>query len=551
VRLRLWAIAGVLALAMVAVACGGSDNDNDGAGSTGSTSGTQAAGQATQATGGTQATTARVKRGGTLVAGLGNNPKTFDPMLSNDVASAAPQANILEPLYYYDENYKPVPWLAEKVDINADSTVFTFTMRQGVKFHDGTDLDAEAVKFSMDRIKNNAASPRNSDTKVISAIDVLDKMTVRLTLNEPFAPFPASLTGGLGYVVSPTAVRTMGDEKFGLNPVGTGPFKFGEWKNDVSVTLNKNEGYWKKDASGGALPYLDRVEFRIITEAATRLTALQSGDIDLFAANTNPRDADVAIIKRDSTLSYQEGPGLGWGGMWLTINKPPFDNKSLRQAVAFAIDREEINKAIYEGTRTLAHGPIPVPMKWAVDENYKPYGTTADAAKARAKLAEGGQPNGFAFEYWISAGDQTGQLLAELIKAQLAKVGITMNIQAADFNGVVIPKLMKQEGNAYQLGLTGGVDPDRHVSLGFLTGAGFNFFPYSNPQVDELIKKGRATSNQEERAKAYKDITRLIMEDAPYIWHTYSKQQITSNKKVQGNFLGPKATTGYAEFWKE
>jgi peptide/nickel transport system substrate-binding protein len=550
VRIRLSAIAGVLAFAMIAAACGGGDNNTGGAGTTGATDGTPAAGQAPQA-GGTPAAAARIKRGGTLVAALGNNPRTFDPMLSNDVASAAPQANILEGLYKYDENYRPVPWLAEKVDINSDSTVFTFTMRQGIKFHDGTEMDAEAVKFSMERIKNNTASPRNADARVVSAIDVLDKYSIRLTLSEPFAPFPARLTGGLGYVVSPAAVRSMGDERFGLNPVGTGPFKFGEFRNDVSVTLNKYENYWKQGADNRPLPYLDKVEYRIIAEAATRLTALQSGDVDIFAANTNPRDADIAIIKRDNTLNFQEGPGLGWGGMWLTINKPPFDNKALRQALAFAIDREEINRAIYEGTRTLAHGPIPVPLKWAVDENFKPYGTKADPEKAKAKLAGGGQPNGFAFEYWISAGDQTGQLLAELIKAQLAKVGITMNIQSGDFNGVVIPKLMKQESNAYQLGLTGSVDPDGHVSLGFQTGAGFNFFPYSNARVDDLVKQGRATSNQEQRAPIYKEITRLIMDDSPYIWHTYSKEQITANKKVQGTFLGPKATTGYAEYWKE
>lgn len=543
---RWWAIAGVLALAMIAVACGSDDKDETSSSSSGTS--------ATQAAGGTQAAatqaTASVKRGGTLIAALGQNPKTYDPLKSNDVASAAPQVNVFDTLVKYDEKYQPQPYLAEKIDISPDSTQFTFTMRQGVKFHDGTDVDAEAVKFSMERIRNDKASPRNSDTTTITAIDVLDKNTVRVTLSEPNAPFLSTLTGGIGYVVSPTAVKAMGDEQFGLKPVGSGPFKFGEWRNDVSVRLDKFEGYWKQGSDGKALPYLDKIEYRIITEPGNRLTALQTGDVDIFAPNVFPRDADLAIIKKDTTLQYMEGPGLGWGGMWLTINKPPFDNKALRQAVAFAIDRDEINKTIYEGTRTIAHGPIPVPMAWAVDLNYKPYGTKADPEKAKAKLTEGGKPAGFEFEYWIIAGDEIAQRTAELIQSQLAKVGIKMNIQAADFNGVVIPKLQKQESNSYQLGLTGGVDPDRHVSLGFLTGAGFNFFPYSNPQVDELIKKGRATSNQEERAKAYKDMVKLIMEDAPYIWHTYSKEQVVANKKVQGTYLGPRVTTGYADFWK-
>jgi peptide/nickel transport system substrate-binding protein len=544
-RTRLWAVAGVLALALLVAACGSGDSEEGSGGTTDTAGGTQAAGGA-----GTQQA-ARIKRGGTLVVALGNNPKTFDPMLSNDVASAAPQTSIMEGLYKYDEQLRPVPWLAERVEISPDNTQYTFFMRKGVKFHDGTEMDAEAVKFSMERIRANPQSNRYADARPITAIDVLDQHTVRLTLNEPFAPFPARLTAGLGYVVSPTAVRTMGDEKFGLNPVGTGPFKFGEFRNDVSVTLNKYENYWQKSADGQALPYLDKVEFRVITEPAQRVTALQTGDVDIFAASVNPRDADLPIIKKDSSLQFKEGPGFGWNGLWLTNSRPPFDNKALRQAVAYAIDREEINNAIYEGTRALAHGPIPPTLAWAVDTEFKPYGTKADATRAKAKLVEGGQPNGFTFDLWISSGDEVTQRFAELVQAQLRKVGITMNIQAADFNGVVIPKLMKQESNSYALGLTGGVDPDQHVSGGFFTGGGFNFFPYSNPQVDDLIKRGRATSSLDERAKIYKDITRLIMEDSPYIFTTYSPDRITATKKVQGAYLGSKATAGYAEFWKE
>jgi peptide/nickel transport system substrate-binding protein len=544
---RWWLIATMLAIAALVAACGGGDD--------GETTGTQATpgagGQAaaTQAAGTQQA--ANIKRGGTLVAALGNNPKTFDPMLTNDVASSAVQVNIVEGLYKYDENFRPVPWLAEKVDISPDNTQYTFTLRQGVKFHDGTEMDAEAVKFSMERVKNNPASVRNADARAIAEIAVLDKYTVRVSLNEPFAPFPSRLTAGLGGIVSPKAVREMGDERFGLNPVGTGPFKFGEWQNDNYVRVTKFDGYWKQGADGKALPYLDGVEWRIITEPANRLTAIQSGDVDIFGANTNPRDADLPIIQRDSNLKLDIGPGLGWSGLWLTINKPPFDNKALRQAVAYAIDRTEINNAIYEGRRTIAHGPIPVPLNWAVDPNFKFYPEKADLEKARQKLQEGGQPNGFQFEFWIASGDNLAQQLAELIQAQLAKANIRMNIQAADFNGVVIPKLMKQESNAYGLGLTGGVDPDQHVGNAFATGAGFNFFPYSVPRVDELVKQGRAISDIEQRAAIYKELTRIIVEDAPYIWHTYSNEYVVANKKVQGTYLGSKATTGYSEYWKQ
>src|SRR5215203_2788178 len=540
---RWWALAGILALSIVVVACGSSDSKDE-------SKATVAPGGGTQAAAGTASSTqaaANVKRGGTLVAVMTANPKTFDPMLANDVESGRLTPSVFDSLYKYDEDLKPVPWLAEKVDINQDSTEYTFFMRKGIKFHDGTEMDAEAVKFSMDRIRNNKASVRYADVKTVTDISVLDKYTVKVTLSEPNSPFPSKLTGGAGYVVSPTAVKAMGDEKFGLSPVGTGPFKFGDFKNDVSASVVKWEGYWKQGADGKALPYLDKVEWRVITEAATRLTALQSGDVDVSIL----READVPIAKKDSGLVVKEGPGFGWGGLWLTINKPPFDSKALRQAVQFGIDRDEINKTIYEGTRVLANGPIPPGITWAVDKNYTPYPTKADPDKAKQKLAEGGKPGGFEFEFMISSGDQTTQQLAELIQAQLAKVGIKMSIKAADFNGVVIPALMKGESNSYSLGLTGGVDPDQHLAGAFETGGGFNFSPYSNAQVDELLKKGRAVNNLEERAKIYKDANKLVMEDSPYIFTVYAVDRVSVRKNVQGWYLGSRATAGYSEYWKQ
>ncbi len=522
---RLWALAGGLALAVSLVACGG--------GGGGSAQSDKSAADAAKA----------VHRGGTLLIALGNNPNNFDPMLSNDSASGEMVSNVFEGLYKYDADLKPQPWLAEKIDISADGLTYTFTMRKGVKFHDGTEMDADAVKFSMDRIRNNPKSVGYADTAQIGDTKVVEKYVFQMLLKEPFAPIPSRLTGRVGAVVSPTAVKTMGDEKFNLNPVGTGPFKWGEWKQDSYVRVEKFDGYWRQGADGKALPYVDRIEWRIITEASARLTALQSGDVHLSAV----RDADLAIVQKDANLVFKQQPGRGFQGLWLTTSRPPFDNKALRQALAFAIDREEVNKVIYEGNRPLSNGPIPPVFAWAVDSTYKPY--TYSPEKAKQKLAEGGKPTGYEFDFWISSGDSLTQQLAELYQAQLAKVGIKVNIQAGDFNGVVIPKLQKAESNAYALGLTGSLDPDGSVSSAWFTGGSFNFFPYSNTQVDDLIKKGRATSNLEERAKIYKDVVKLIMDDAPYIFVTHSLDRHVGNKKVQNWFIGTKYTTGYSEYW--
>ncbi len=242
-RGRRWVIAGLLAMSLFAAACGSDDKKEGSSATTAPSGGSPAAGAATAAPGAAP-TQARVniKRGGTLVVALENNPRHFDPMLQNDVPGGDIVANVFEGLYKYNDKLEPQPWLAEKVE-NPDNLTWIFKIRPGVKFHDGSDLNAEAVKFSMDRIRNNTAGARYGDTRQITDITVVDAMTVKVTLSEPFAPFPSRLTGGLGYIVSPKAVKDMGEEKFNQTPVGTGPFKFVEFKNDNYVKVAKFDGY--------------------------------------------------------------------------------------------------------------------------------------------------------------------------------------------------------------------------------------------------------------------------------------------------------------------
>ena len=483
-----------------------------------------------------------VSRGGTLLVALDQNPKDFDPMVAGDAYSDAVVTNIVEGLYDYDENLKPVPWLAESVDL-PDNLTYVFHLRKGIKFHDGTEMDADAVKFSVDRVRNSPKSPGFSDGKQVADTIVVDKYTFKLTLSEPFAPLPSRLTGRLGGIVSPAAVKAMGDDGFNQHPVGTGPFRFGEFKSDSYVRVERYDGYWRQGADGKSLPYLDRVEWRVITEPAARLTALQAGDVHISSI----RDQDAPIVKKDGNLNYAQQAGRSFAGVMLTIDKPPFDNKALRQAFQFAVDRKEIISAVYEGNREVANGMIPPVLSWAIDPGYQPY--TYDPAKAKAKLLEGGKPNGFEFTIWGAAGNSITQQLLELMQAQLAKVGIKMNIELADFNGVVVPKWKNRESNAYSIGITGGVDPDQFVASTFLMGDAFNFFPYDNPQVNDLIKQGRATPDLESRAKIYKLMVPIIMDDSPYVFLTYGIDRYVGNKRVQGWFLGSKATSGYSEFW--
>jgi peptide/nickel transport system substrate-binding protein len=451
----------------------------------------------------------------------------------------------MESLVKIDENLTPQPWLAEKFDVSADGLTYTFTLRQGIKFHDGTDLDAEAVKFSVDRIREFQGGPAYVSAQYVTDSVAVDKYTYRMTLKEPFAPWLNEMAGRIGIVVSPKAVREMGDEKFGLNPVGTGPFTFQQFQNDNFIRLAKNEGYWRDGADGKKLPYLDGVELRIITEPANRLTALQAGDVHVAPVS----DQDLEIVKKDSNLVWSQEPGFGWSSFLLTVTKPPFDNKALRQAVSFAIDRDEIVQVIYEGNLEPGNGPMPPPHAWALDPSYKPY--TYDIEKAKQKLAEGGRPNGLEFTGYFSAGSAVTQRLAELMAAQMARAGITMKIELADFNGVVIPKAKAQDPGAFGISFNCDFDPDPCVASRFLGGGSFNYMGYDNPKVTELILKARSSNNREERARLYKEVVPMIMDDAPAVIFGYSTVRYVGNKNVNNWYIRelPRMTQGYSEFW--
>ncbi len=364
-------------------------------------------------------------------------------------------------------------------------------------------------------------------------------------LKEANAAFPSHLTGRLAGIVSPTAVKAMGDEQFNKTPIGTGPFKNVVFQNDSFVRVEKFDGYWKQGEDGKPLPYLDKIEWRIISEPSARLTALQAGDVHIAPV----RDQDLKIVKEDRNLAFGQKPGFSFGGFYLMRQNAPFDNKALRQAIQFALDREEIVKAIYEGNREVGQGPLPLPMEWAIDRSYKPYPSKADPEKAKARLAEGGRPNGFEFTYLGASGNEITRQLAELMQAQLAKVGIKMNIELADFNGVVIPRIEKGEGQAIGVSWNTGIDPDQIMSGVFGTGGAGNYFKFSDPRVDDLIKQGRQATSLEERGKAYKEIMPIIMDDAGYVFLTYGVERFTGSKKVQGWTLGPSLGTGYSDYW--
>ena len=271
---------------------------------------------------------------------------------------------------------------------------------------------------------------------------------------------------------------------------------------DDHITLERNPNYWKKDASGTQLPYLDKVTIRPIVDETVALTNVKTGDIDI--GYVVPAK-DYASVKAGKDLVLQETPGLGYASIVLNVQAEPFNKKEFRQAFAEALDRDQIMKTVFFGVGKSAFGPI-APPSWAFDDTYKPY--TGDVAKAKQYLTAGGKPDGFTCEMKITAGSPTTTQLAQLMKDQVAKAGIIMNLVQLDFP-TLVADTQARKYQANLVGWSGRIDPDGNIYNMLHTGAAGNDSQYSNPQADDLMDKARAA----DRSGAAQGAVSAVAED--------------------------------------
>lgn len=541
-RTALGGIAGGAAAAILA-ACG--DATIAPTPTTGVTGGVTSA-PAMAAPGATQPVTAVAgtpKKGGTLKAGLDGDILTFDPLTSGAFADREVYYNIYDTLVAYDANLQIIPALAERWE-TPDPKTYLFTLRKGVKFHDGTELDANAVKFNIDRYLTEKTSRRKAEIDTIASVEVTDPYTVKFTLKAAFAPLLPTLADRAGMILSPKVIGALGPDALALKPVGagSGPFIFVEAVKDDHITLERNPNYWKKDVSGGQLPYVDKISYRPIADPTVLLTNLRTGDLDVsyrIAAK------DVAGVKSGSELVLKEVAGLGYDALSFNTTKEPFTTKELRQAVAEALDREQILKVVNFGVGQVAHGPLP-PSSWAYDANYKPYG--ANIARAKEYLKAGGKPDGFAFEFKVGSGSPTTTQLAQLIKDQLAKAGIVVNIVQQERT----KQSTDQSSGEFQMltfGWSGRPDPDGNLYNIFHTGGGLNYGGYSVPQVDDLLDKGRTASDRGQRKEFYQQAQRLLVDDAAMAFYNFAPAYLITQPKVQGVQLYPDFMMRFEGAW--
>lgn len=522
----------ILAIAVIAlVACGGGGTYTGGAGSEG--------------TGGSE-TGGATANDGTLVVAIGADATGLDPESVMNNESGFVMSTIFDGLTKYKPGTTEVePGLAESWDVAPDGLTYTFHLRKGVSFHDGTPFNAHTTVQWLDRLldpnnPNYYAKRQGIDSYVdftfhnVKSYEATDDHTLVVHMKQPDATLLNSLAMAWMGVTSPGA-----DAKYGLDiykhPVGTGPFKFVEWVPNDHITVGANPDYWN-----GA-PQLRRIIFKVVPEEATRILMLQRGDADILA-DVDP--ADVEKLKSDPNVNVLTQPGLTHLGISLPAQTKPFNDVRVRQALNYAVNKDELNQYLYRGVATTMTSPMP-PVLWGFNKDLKAY--PYDPDKAKQLLSEAGYPKGFKATLYVYSNPRGynpvgGAKLGEAVKEYLAKVGVDLDLQQLEW-GAYLEKVRSKDFRDLSVdGWTGdNGDPDNFLAVKWATGSipAGNTSHYSNPEVDRLLADAVSASDHQKRVDDYMRAQEIIWNDAPWIWINYTTQVRATSKRVHGFQLNP------------
>lgn len=481
-----------------------------------------------------------VKRGGTLRIGLDSDLTTMDPHFSTAYVDRIVYQSIYQPLVRLEKDLTLKPELAEKWDFS-DPTTLVMNLRKGVKFHDGTDFNAKAVKANFDRMMNpDLKTLRASEISSVKEVTVVDDYTIKLSLKAPNASLLATLSDRAGMMISPAAIDKYGKD-LARNPVGTGPFQFVEWVKDDHLTVKKFDGYWEKGADGQSLPYLDQVIYKGIPDPTVRLTSLKTGTLDFI---DRPAPKDSTALRAGKDLTYEEIPSLGYQAIDLNNTTAPFDKVQVRQAMAYAIDSAAMTKNILFDTATPGQGPI-APGSWAYDASINIY--KRDVNKAKDLLSQAGLTPPVKFSCMI-VNTADSKLIGEALKEQLAEAGFEMDIQLLDF-GTALAKETAKDFTCFQIGWSGRPDPDGNIYSFFYSTGGNNFESYKNPQVDSLLDKARTVYDQAQRKDLYTQAIKIGVTDVPRVYLWWPSDAKVWSPKAKGFVHVPDGLIRTKEMW--
>jgi len=456
-----------------------------------------------------------------LVMAIETEPVGFDPTLVTAFASHRVLENVYDGLLKYDENMNLVPNLAEDFEV-VDPYTIVFKIREGVKFHNGETLTVEDVLFTFERIRDpEVKAPAASYYGEVETIRSFDGNKVEFKLKIPMASsLLPNFAGVNSAILSKSFVESGANLQLETN--GTGPFYIAEFVAGNYIRLRKNADYFV-----AGLPYLDEIKMMIMPEEVTRVSALRNGDVDIAKISEplslNQLASDKFVIYRTPVLSYYL---LGFN-----TTRGPLSKPEVRNALSYAVSREMIVKAGAFDEATVT-GPLNPELDfWALQPNqFEEY--SYNPSKAKQLLAEAGYPNGFEFEI-VAAQRYNFDKVAQVIQAQLAEIGVTAKINLVEW-GIFISKWRESDFDSFISMNSGSIDPDIQFNRTFRTGGSTNVFLYSNPEVDDLLDRGRSESDMNARKLIYEEVQRKLVEESPILFLYSPNTLFASNDSVKG-----------------
>jgi peptide/nickel transport system substrate-binding protein len=461
----------------------------------------------------------------TLRIGLAEDPDILDPTMARTYVGRIVFSAFCDKLFDIDEKLNIVPQLALSYSTSDDGKEVAIKLRPGVKFHDGEPLDAEAAKFSFERHLTFPGSFRKPELGAVERVEVVDPLTVKLVLKNPFSPLIAQLTDRAGMMVSPKAAKELGD-KFGLKPVCAGPYKFVERVQQDRMVFEKFADYWNKDNV-----FIDKIVFLPIVDATVRLANLKSGGLDL---TERLLATDIKDVRADSKLKLTTAIELGYQGLTINVGKdkakgPLSQSAKVRQALDLSIDREAVNQVVFNGEFKTGN-------QWVNPDH--PYYQKAypvrprDVAKAKALLKEAGVTPPVSVDLMVPKGAET-EAVAQVLQSMASETGFDLKIRVTEF-ATSLKQAESGEYQAYLLAWSGRIDPDGNSYVFLHKDAPQNYPAWANADADKALNDARLVTDQSQRKALYEKLTKIVLEEDPLLYLYHRRILIAHTTKLEG-----------------
>lgn len=456
--------------------------------------------------------------GGSVVFGMTQDLASLDPHLDTDAGTRDVVFNLYEGLVKPTSDGDMEPAVASEVQISDDAKVYTFTLRDGITFHDGTPVTVEDVKYSIDRYAETQGE--NSAFSIVSGVEIQDEKTVVVNLKESYSEFLPMMTA---------AIIPQANEDLIGNPIGTGPFKFVSYTPGQKIVLEKYEGYWKE-----GVPSLDKVEFKFIADVDTAFVELQAGTIDILkyltAAQAQTLGDSYNIVEGNMNLVH---------GMFLNSAYEPLSNTKVRQALCYGVDRDAVNNFIFGGkSKIIGSHFIPTLGKY-----YEPQAETVytyDPAKAKELLAEAGYPDGFDLEITVASAYSQHVDTCQIIAEQLNQIGVNTTIKQVEWSTWLEETYRGGNFQATVIGFDGTLAPSDLI-MKYRTGDSKNFMHYSNEEFDKVFTEAYETIDDAKKVELYKKAQMILAEDAASVFIEDPANLVAVSKKFGGYTFYPTA----------